>query len=220
MAGTPHRNLRMFGQLCGDQAVKKVVLATTMWDKALASASEKQRETLDRREKELSENYWKGMLAQGASIARFLNSAESGWKIIQAILKHQEPEVLLLQEEIVELKRKLNETQAGMTLYSDLQKILAEQRDTVRTLAEQARSESNPQLARQFDAELKRIQKDFDRTFNEIKNLKVPFSQRLKLFFGKKSRGVRLILNLEIIFPLICTNRGPCSSEQVLLDQW
>jgi len=23
MAGTPHRNLRMFGQLCGDQAVKK-----------------------------------------------------------------------------------------------------------------------------------------------------------------------------------------------------
>jgi len=160
-----------------------------MWDKALASASEKQRETLERREKELVENYWKVMKAQGASIARFLNSAESGWKIIQAILKHQEPEVLLLQEEIVELKRKLNETQAGMTLYSDLQKILAEQRDTVRTLAEQARSESNPQLARQFDAELKRIQKDFDRTFKEIKNLKVPFSQRLKLFFGKKSRG-------------------------------
>ena len=192
MAGTPHRNLRMFGELCGDQAVKKVVLVTTMWDKAPASG--KQNETFAQREKELSQNYWKTMTDHGASIARFSNSADSAWKFIDILLSQHDSEVLLLQEEIVDLKRALNETQAGKTLYSDLQRILAEQRDTVRSLAEQARSESNPQLAQQLEAELKRIQKDFDRTFNEIKNLKVPFGKRLMLFFSKKSRGVRLIL--------------------------
>jgi predicted GTPase/exonuclease VII small subunit len=196
MAGSPHRNLRMFGELCGDQAVKKVVLVTTMWDKAYSLAPGKQKdqdreqEKLVSREKDLFERYWKTMIDHGASTARFTNSSHSAWNIIEVILSHQEAEVLLLQEEIVDLKRALNETQAGKTLYSDLQKLLAEQRDTVRSLAQQARVESNPQLARQLEAELKRIQKDFDKTFGEIKNLKITMGKRIMLFlFGKKSRA-------------------------------
>ena len=216
MAGSPHRNLRMFGELCGDQAVKKVVLVTTMWDKV-------QHDTGIRREKELIENYWKTMVNYGASTARSSNSTESAWKIVDIILKQHEAEVLLLQEEIVDLKKALNETEAGKTLYSDLQKLLADQRDTVRSLAEQARGESNPQLADQLEAELKRIQKDFEKTFREMKNLKIPFGRRLMmLFFGKKSRGVRLILSLVIIllpYSLICTDRNPCDFEQFLVDQ-
>ena len=216
MAGSPHRNLRMFGELCGDQAVKKVVLVTTMWDKV-------QHDTGIRREKELIENYWKTMVNYGASTARSSNSTESAWKIVDIILKQHETEVLLLQEEIVDLKKALNETEAGKTLYSDLQKLLADQRDTVRSLAEQARGESNPQLADQLEAELKRIQKDFEKTFREMKNLKIPFGRRLMmLFFGKKSRGVRLILSLVIIllpYSLICTDRNPCDFEQFLVDQ-
>jgi len=184
MAGTPHRNLRMFGELCGDQAVKKVVLVTTMWDKIQRDPG-----TGVRRENELFENYWKTMINYGASTARFSNTPDSAWKIVDLILKVHETEVLLLQEELVDLRRSLNETQAGKTLYSDLQRLLAEQRDTVRSLAEQARDESNPQLARQLEAELKRIQSDFDKTFSEIKNLKVPFGKSLMLFFRKKSRG-------------------------------
>ena len=208
----------MFGQLCGDQAVKKVVLVTTMWDKV-------RRETGLRRENELVENYWKTMINLGASTARFSNTADSAWKIVDIILKHHETEVLLLQEEIVDLKRSLNETQAGKTLYLDLQRLLAEQRDTIRSLAEQARDESNPELVRQLEAELKRIQKDFDKTFSEVKKLKISFGKRLMLmlFFRKKPRGVRLILNLGIIFllySLICMNRNPyiSTSEQFLVD--
>ncbi|KAF8811578.1 hypothetical protein BYT27DRAFT_7183855 [Phlegmacium glaucopus] len=196
MAGSPHRNLRMFGELCGDQAVKKVVLVTTMWDKAYSSAPGKQKdqdretEKLIHREKDLFEHYWKTMIDHGASTARFTNSPQSAWGIIDILLRQQEAEVLLLQEEIVDLKRALNETQAGKTLYSDLQKLLAEQRDTVRSLAQQARVESNPQLARQLETELKRIQKDFDKTFNEMKNLKIPIGKRIMLMlFGKKSRA-------------------------------
>ena len=188
MGGSPHRNLRMFGELCGDRAVSKVVLVTTMWDIGKGDP-----ETRNWREKELFDIYWKMMINYGASTARFLNSADSAWKIIDPILEQQETEVLLLQEELVDLKRTLNETQAGKTLYSDLQRLLAEQRDTVRSLAEQAREQSNPQLARKLEDELKRIQKDFDKTFNEIKRLKIPLGKRLLLLVGKKSRGVRTL---------------------------
>ena len=192
--GSLHHNLRMFGELCGDQAVKKVVLVTTMWDKDKTDPQKH-----NQRERELFDNYWKTMINYGASTARFLNSPDSAWKIIDPILKQHETEVLLLQEELVDLKRALNETQAGKTLYSDLQRLLAEQRDTVRSLAEQAREQSNPQLARKLEEELKRIQKDFDKTFNEMKRLKIPLGKRLMLLVSKKSRGVRTLNSNNII---------------------
>ena len=194
MGGSPHRNLRMFGELCGDQAVKKVVLVTTMWDKDKADPQKH-----NQRERELFDNYWKTMINYGASTARFLNSPDSAWKIIDPFLKQHETEVLLLQEELVDLKRALNETQAGQTLYSDLQRLLAEQRDTVRSLAEQAREQSNPQLARKLEEELRRIQKDFDKTFNEVKRLEIPLGKRLILLVNKKSRGVRTLNSNNII---------------------
>ena len=84
---------------------------------------------------------------------------------------------------------------------SDLQKLLADQRDSIRSLAEQARDESNPQLVHKLEAEFKRIQKDFDKTSSEVERLKIPFDKRLLLSFSKKkTRGVRLILNLGTIF--------------------
>ena len=189
MGGSPYRNLRMFGELCGDQAVKKVVLVTTMWDKV-------QQDTGVRREKELLENHWKTMINYGTSTARFSNSADSAWCIIDIILKQHETEVLLLQEELVDLKRALSETQAGMTLYSDLQKLLAEQRDTVHSLAEQAREESNPRLAQKLEAELKHTQKAIDKTFNDMKKLEIPFHKRLSLVFSKKPWAVRILIGL------------------------
>ena len=136
-----------------------------MWDKVQLEL-----DTGVRRETELFENYWKALINHGASTARFLNSADSAWKIVDLILEQNTTwtEVLLLQEleELVDLKRALNETQAGKTLYSDLQRLLVGQRDTFRSLAEQARDESNPgpKLANLLEAELKRIQKDLDKT--------------------------------------------------------
>jgi len=186
MGGSPYRNLRMFGELCGDQAVRKVVLVTTMWDKGHTTDHQ---QAHNQRENELFERYWKTMKDHGALTARFLNKPDSAWEIIDIILKQHEAEVLLLQEELVDLKRALNETQAGKTLYSDLQRLLADQRDTVRALAEQAREQSNPQLAQKLESELKRIQKDFDKTFNELKRLKIPLGKRILLNFSKKSRG-------------------------------
>ena len=93
----------------------------------------------------------------------------------------------------VDLKRALNETHAGKALYSDLQRLLVELEDTIRSLAEQARGQSNLQLAQKLEAELKRNQKDLEKTFSEIKKLKIPFGKRLFSLFSKKARGVRIL---------------------------
>jgi hypothetical protein len=194
--GSTTRNFHVFGELCGDQAVRKVVLVTTMWD-------EGDLETFNKREEELFNfRHWKRMKDYGALTARFLNSADSAWNIINLILNQHDFEVLLLQEELVDFKRALKETQAGKALHGDLQRLLTEHRYTVRSIIEEAQEESDPQVAQALEAELERVQKEFDKTFNEIRKLKIPFGKRLFKFllFGKKPRGVRILIGIIRLF--------------------
>lgn len=59
MQGSALKNIKLFRSLCGDDAMSKVVLVTTMWDIESSDIAEK-------REKELKETakYWGGMVAK------------------------------------------------------------------------------------------------------------------------------------------------------------
>jgi hypothetical protein len=183
MAGSPLKNLRMFGKLCGDNALPNVILATTMWDRVDPS-------TAMRREEELKRDFWNRMLALGSPVARFGGTFESAWQIIDLVAKKSPVDTLLLQEELVDLKRQLSETQAGIVLYNELQKLLADHKETLRKLREEAASNNDKKLKAELDAEYDVIQKKLQRTFNQISSLKPPFVRRVALLFSKKSRIV------------------------------
>ncbi|KAF8159712.1 hypothetical protein B0H34DRAFT_415061 [Crassisporium funariophilum] len=201
MSGTPHRNLRMFGQLCGDKAAHKVVLVTTMWDRV-------QEHLGNMREEELRNVYWSKMLASGSTdIVRFDNGLETAWNIVNTVLELHEKrpetegrnqrediqkEALLLQEEMVVLKRRLNETKAGVTLYTVLQKLLVEQKATLRQLADKA--EGDPKLAGMLEAEYKRVEEELEDTFKSINKLKISIPRKVYLFFAKNARAHSLTL--------------------------
>jgi len=183
MAGTPHRNLRMFSELCGDQGVKKVILVTTMWDKLARKSVGAQREH------DLRLKYWRVMMEKGALVARFRNTPQTAWKIIDMIIQEPTTDALLLQEELVDLKLRLNETKAGMMLYSNLQELLVEQQKTIGSLAEQARAQNDPAIVSFLTGEYDRIEKKFQKTYREMRRLRIPIGRRIILFFSKKSRA-------------------------------
>jgi hypothetical protein len=83
-SGIPFRNLGMFEDLCGKDAIRNVILVTTMW-------SQVRKEVGERREAELKGRYWKSMLAHGSSALRFLDSFESTWDIIDVIVSKTRP---------------------------------------------------------------------------------------------------------------------------------
>jgi len=185
MSGSPLKNLRMFAKLCGDDALANVILATTMWDRVDPT-------TGTQRENELKESYWKGMVALGSRIERFDGSFESAWAIIGSIARNK-IDILLLQDELVILKRQLSETEAGTVLYNDLQKLLAEHKEILRKLRDEAAANKNEELRQSLDAEYMMIQQKLQSTFDQITKLKVPFGRRLVLFFSRKSRIVGII---------------------------
>lgn len=189
MAGTPHRNLRMFGKLCGDQedVGQRVIFVTTMWDK-LRDAEGQARGK--KREVELQQ-YWAPMLKLGAKTLPFDNSRPSILQIVTQLLDLGSAHVpVLLQEELVDMKRPLNETEAAQTLYTQFQTLLAQHKATLVDLERAAKQAQDPAMLSDLQAERQRIEGELRKTFQQAKSLKISFGRLFVRFFQRKAKAV------------------------------
>jgi len=189
MAGSPLKNLKMFGKLCGDDAIRNVILATTMW-------SPPEKDPQDRqllRENELRNKYWKAMIDCGSTMTRFLRTYHSAWTIVDLISVINPPDSLLLQEEMVDLKKEINETQAGITLYDTLRRELANQRDAVRNLRKEAETQDNAELVRELTLECEEIERMLRATFAQIRELKIPIGKQIQSLLSPKNKKTRAV---------------------------
>lgn len=120
---------------------------TTMWDKT------KNKDIAESRVSQLEKNFWEPLINTGARHKRFEeNSSTCAWGIIQDLMG--EGKALLLQEELVDAARQLNETTAGQTRYTQFQKLQHEQRETIKQLQAEAKTQKDLELLKQLEAEL------------------------------------------------------------------
>jgi hypothetical protein len=104
MTATSRRNTDIFEMVCGPDALRNVILVTTMWDTVdMATGSQ--------REEELRTDFWKSMITHGSRIARFESTYQSAWNILNQFTGDTLP--LLLQKEMVEEEKSLPQTTAG-----------------------------------------------------------------------------------------------------------
>jgi hypothetical protein len=170
MFGTSRKNLTMFNKLCGDDALKNVILATTKWGDIEQSVGL-------RREHQLSDTYWKTMLVQGSRMDRFMLTRESAWAIIELILSNEPIDALHIQEELVDLHKLIPETDAGKTLRYTLKELLEAQRDMARQLRKEDDAGNEGFKERQEE-----ISQRLRSTLHQIHTLKVPLGRRILAF--------------------------------------
>ncbi|KAH7351274.1 P-loop containing nucleoside triphosphate hydrolase protein [Rhexocercosporidium sp. MPI-PUGE-AT-0058] len=120
MAGTALRNNRMFRKLCGVDAFKNIVLATTFW-------GEVNKDVGERREKELRENmdFWGGMLKGGAKMVRLQRERAAGLELVEMI-SGQEKVVLGAQDEMINGGQDVKKTSAMREESDALEKVQRE----------------------------------------------------------------------------------------------
>ena len=174
----------MFGKLCGDNPAEKVIFVTTMWDKISEDRGKE-------REGELRKNYWRPMLELGAKTDRFLQSHKACAKDIVQRLVDSTTMATRFQEEMVEKKRAIVETEAAKTLYTQMQTLLSQHKETLADLREAARKRNNLQALADLEEWEARIQAELDKTFNGAKNLKIPLSRRIMQTFSSKTKAIR-----------------------------
>jgi hypothetical protein len=116
-------------------------------------------------------------------------------------LASDEREAVLLQEELVDLGMQLNETEAAKTIYNSLLRLLADQKNAIRQLVDQAATMENLQLKDELEAEQRRIQERLEITITEVENLRISFSRWILLivFSGFKwANGVSSLLSSTV----------------------
>ena len=114
LQGSAKRNLFMFKKLCGDDALKNIVLATTMWE----HVSEKVGHA---REAELvaKEDFWGWMVQRGSQTYRHSNTKESALSVLKRFAINDGANAAMaldIQTQMVEDGKTLDQTSAGMQL--------------------------------------------------------------------------------------------------------
>lgn len=162
MSGKGLKNLNMFRKLCGDEALKNVVLGTTKWDEVTPEIGQK-------REQQLAQDFWREMLQHGSVMMRVGTDSESSpWKIIDQILTNPVLDSVLIQKELVELQKVIPQTAAGKELRQTLQQFLEKQKE-MQHLSQEDRDKNNDRIRA---------------TVHQISQLNVPLGVRIKGWLG------------------------------------
>ncbi len=118
LGGKALQNLRMFRSLCGDEALSKVVLATTFWSHVNVT-------TGMNREKELEKSeFWGKMIRKGSKVLRQDDSRVSARSIIEYLVRKRTPEsanvALDIQKQMVDQGKSLDQTGAGQEMNAQI----------------------------------------------------------------------------------------------------
>jgi hypothetical protein len=172
ISGTMMKNLQISARFLGQEA-SNIVIATTMWSDVLL-------ETGIRREKELK-MIWHDLLANEYKYERFEDTYDSAWSIIGS-LESNDYAPVLLPREIVDIRLRLNETQAGITLNNTLERLIKDRQVATRKLGEQANKQGNAQVVQELNALKAEIDERIQQTSDQLRQLKISFTRRFVMF--------------------------------------
>lgn len=124
MSGSSKRSIDMFMALCGYSTYSNVAIATTFWNLP-------ERRTFMQREAELREDtaFFGGIVAEGARLFRHGEFGQDAWQLqgsARSIVRHVvaqshlTPIVLLIQHELVDEHKTLDQTTAGVVVAGEL----------------------------------------------------------------------------------------------------
>lgn len=132
LGGSSSRSLRMLKEICGHDAYKNIVLATTFWDQVEEADGKA-------REKELLEedSFWKNLIAEGARSVRMSRDKVAGRRLLED-MGTKATAILKIQKEMVEEGRSFEETTAAAEIDHELTKLKLEQAETLRVAQVQA----------------------------------------------------------------------------------
>lgn len=181
MSGSLLKNLELFISLCGLKVMPKVIIATTMW-------SEVREEIGTRREGELKRTFWKEMLDVGCRTERFVDTQESAWHIVDCLVGSASGGNFLITNEIVEAHLGLHETQAGITLNKQLEQLIKDQKAGSRKFRKEAEKQTNTEVAEDLIRKKVEIDEKIGQITDQLRQLKIPFTKKVRLFFSNKRR--------------------------------
>jgi hypothetical protein len=192
--GSTHNVLNLFRQLVGDEALGNVILATTQWSRI----SDSDMPAALGREQELRDKYWREMLDADSMTTRFTGDRASAEGIVAQLLgkKHV---VLKLQRELIDEKKSLGKTGAGLFLKPKIDRKMRENREDLKRLkAELATGRLNNTRRLRIQREISEAEARIARGESDEATLgkKVGVDLKAKLADIDWSQGLRIVISV------------------------
>lgn len=193
MQGSAKKNLLMFKKLCGDDALRKVILTTTMWDKVPPhEAVDREQQLVDTPE------FWGYMVSKGSTVHRHNNTIESAIRILEELIHSNSTVTLDLQNQMVNQNQTLGETAAGKELGSEIirerQKWAAELKETQEQIKEAIRlrdkesEQALQELKDDYTTRIERIERDNKRLHVDTERLRNERIEKLEEALEKQGK--------------------------------
>lgn len=203
--GSAVRNLRLYENLCGEDALCNSIVVTNMWnrvDEAVGSAREEQLKN--------EPTLLKPILDRGAKLMRHHGTQESAHEILRQLLV-ETPQPLRIQRELFEEGKALHQTVAGQALLESLaiaqQRYLDEMQQLEEDMADALR-EKDEEAARELEEERRKIQMEEDKLNEQERRLQ---EMRMTLVAGASRAQEVSSSGLNVAPP---ANDKPPSSPQ------
>jgi hypothetical protein len=111
MYGSSLRNLKMFRELCREDPLRSIILATTGWGEA-KKADKLDKAMMNEKQLQTDPDFWQLLIKRGAAVERFMDTEESALEIILK-LGNRTPVIIKIQRELVDDSKDLIDTSAG-----------------------------------------------------------------------------------------------------------
>ena len=183
------RNFKMFHELCGYVALKNVVLVTNMWGGV-------PRDIGEAREKELSSEYFKLVLDNGARMVRHHNTVQSAHDIIRSIVGNC-PIVLRIQRELVDEQKDIVNTTAGKAINREFNKQIRRHQAELKEVREemmQALKEKDEETRQELQEEKRRLRGRIEKIKKDLEGMTMNYvaeKERIEVKVREMERETR-----------------------------
>ena len=193
----------MFRELCGNTTLKNVVLVTNMWSEVSLDIGEA-------RENELSSEFFKSVLDNGAQMARHHDTIQSAHDIIRGIMENH-PVVLQIQRELVDERKDIVDTAAGEAVNKELNEQIrrhrAELEDLQKEMA-QALEKKDEQIRRELDEDRRKTEERVEKIKKDSEGMAAKYAAEKEKMEAKvkqmeqEMRGLQDLAGIPVTIPI------------------
>jgi len=180
MGGTPQKNLKLFKKLCGAKFFELVILMTTMWPEN----EDEDEKIFHDHESQLRREYWADIIRNPKQIQRFRGTRTSAWNILEELLSlaavRQHRKILEIQQELVDLSKRVPDTNAGRQLHGMIGELVVRQSDLMKRLQEELSKTSDPDVLRALILELNDIQKQRNQAQKDLQQMGPTVAEKIR----------------------------------------
>ena len=176
MGGIAVRDILMFRRLCGEAALKNVIIVTNMWGEVKAGVGEAREAELMRNEK-----FYKPVLDWGARMARHDDTSLSAETIIKLLLNNPNPRLPLhIQDELVTQGKTIEETAAAEELDWPLKEHLKNyerEKQDLLEFVQQVAKDRDEETKKVLEIKTKSMEKQLEKFRNDSRRLESDYEK-------------------------------------------